>query len=99
MVDARKKGNVLLGTIKISNMIPVFDRTVIKYYDIHNEWDINYKRLIIKELSFIYANKEKIIKTAVRLYNQKINNMSMDYIKHTVDFQLLEEKAKLYKRP
>ena len=93
-----KQRNILLGTIKISNMIPVFDRSVIKYYDIHKEQDEYYKLLIIRELRFIYVNKEKINRTASRLYNQKINNMSMDYIKHTVDFELLEEKAKLYKK-
>lgn len=93
-----KQRNILLGTIKISNMIPIFDKTVIKYYDIHKETDECYKKLILKELRFIYANKEKIKKTAIKLYNQKIHNMSMDYIKHTIDFLLLEEKAKLYKK-
>ncbi len=93
-----KQRNILLGTIKISNMIPIFDKTVIKYYDIHKETDESYKKLILKELRFIYANKEKIKKTAIKLYNQKIHNMSMDYIKHTIEFLLLEEKAKLYKK-
>ena len=79
-------------------MIPIFDKTVIKYYDIHKETDECYKKLILKELRFIYANKEKIKKTAIKLYTQKIYNMSMDYIKHTIDFLLLEEKAKLYKK-
>ena len=98
IVASQSKRNILLGTIKISNMIPVFDRSVIKYYDIHKEQDEYYKLLIIRELRFIYVNKEKINRTASRLYNQNINNMSMDYIKHTVDFELLEEKAKLYKK-
>lgn len=62
------------------------------------EVDESYRKLILKKLRFIYANKEKIIKTAIKLYNQKINNMSMDYIKHTIDFLLLEEKAKLYEK-
>ena len=30
-------------------------------------------------------------------YLQKINNMSMGYIKNTVDFKLLEEKSRIYK--
>ena len=30
-------------------------------------------------------------------YLQKINNMSLRYIKNTVDFKLLEEKSKIYK--
>ena len=62
-----KQRNILLGTIKISNMIPIFDKTVIKYYDIHKETDECYKKLILKELRFIYANKEKIKKTAIKL--------------------------------
>jgi len=96
IIDTQR--NILLGTIKISNMIPIFDKKVIKYYDIRKEVDESYKKLILKELRFIYANKEKIKKTAIKLYNQKINNMSMDYIKHTIDFLLLEEKAKLYEK-
>ena len=54
---------------------------------------------MLDELRFIYANKNKIFHNAIKLYQQKINNMSMGYIKNTVDFQLLEEKAKLYKKP
>ena len=89
----------LLGTIKLTNMIPIYDSTVLNYYDVNNETDINYKNLVLDELRFIYANKNKIFHNAIKLYQQKINNMSMGYIKNTVDFQLLEEKAKLYKKP
>ncbi|WYE92611.1 type III toxin-antitoxin system ToxN/AbiQ family toxin [Fusobacterium animalis] len=42
----------------------------------------------------IYINKELILKNAKKLYQQKIKNMSMGYIKNTVDFLLLEEKGK-----
>ena len=76
-------------------MIPIFDKTVIKYYDIHKETDEGYKKLILKELRFIYANKEKIKKTAIKLYNQKIHNMSMDYIKHTIEFLLIRRKGEI----
>ena len=76
-------------------MISIYDSTVLKYYDVNNETDINYKNLVLDELRFIYANKNKIFHNAIKLYQQKINNMSMRYIKNTVDFQLLEEKAKL----
>lgn len=71
-----------------------FEGEFMRLYEV----DESYKKLILKELRFIYANKEKIKKTAIKLYNQKINNMSMDYIKHTIDFLLLEEKAKLYEK-
>ena len=80
-------------------MISIYDSTVLKYYDVNNETDINYKNLVLDELRFIYANKNKIFHNAIKLYQQKIKNMAMGYIKNTVDFQLLEEKAKLYKKP
>ena len=89
----------LLGTIKLTSMIPIYDSAVLNYYNVNNEIDINYKNLVLDELRFIYANKNKIFHNAYKLYQQKINNMSMGYIKNTVDFQLLEEKAKLYKNP
>lgn len=91
--------NELLGTIKLGCMIPIFDENLISYYDINLEKDLKYKFLVRKELEFIYINKKLILKNANKLYQQKINNMSMGYIKNTVDFQLLEEKAKLYKKP
>lgn len=37
-----------LGTIKLSAMIPVFDDKVINKYDLDNETDIRYKKIIIK---------------------------------------------------
>ena len=86
----------LLGTIKLSSMIPVYDETVISYYNIKDEKDIKYKNLVSKEYKFININKEYIIKNALKLYTQKINNMSMKYVQETVNFKLLEEKAKLY---
>ena len=77
-------------------MIPVYDETVISYYNIKDEKDIKYKNLVSKEYKFININKEYIIKNALKLYTQKINNMSMKYVQETVNFKLLEEKAKLY---
>ena len=79
-------------------MIPIFDETLISYYDINSEKGIKYKALVRKELEFIYINKELILKNAKKLYQQKIKNMSMGYIKNTVDFLLLEEKGKEYSK-
>lgn len=74
----------------------IWNRRIYKIF-IKKEEDINYQKLILNELEFIYANKELIIKNSNKLYLQKINNMSMGYIKNTVDFKLLEEKSKIYK--
>ena len=90
--------NKLLGTIKLGCMIPIFDETLISYYDINSEKGIKYKALVRKELEFIYINKELILKNAKKLYQQKIKNMSMGYIKNTVDFLRLEEKGKEYSK-
>ncbi|CAL7909802.1 type III toxin-antitoxin system ToxN/AbiQ family toxin [Fusobacterium necrophorum subsp. funduliforme] len=87
----------MLGKIKLSSMIPVYDMSVLSYYDINKEQDLKYKNLVIDELRFIYANKNLILKNANKLYQQKVTNMSMGYIQATVDFALLEQKAKLYK--
>lgn len=58
----------LLGTIKLGCMIPVYDEKIIEYYEVKNENDIKYKKLVLKELEFIYKNKELIIKNANKLY-------------------------------
>ena len=85
-----------LGTIKLGSMIPVFDNSLIKYYNLTLESDIKYKKMVQKQLIFILKNKELILKNAHKLYKQKNSNMSMGYIKNTVNFKLLEKKAKLY---
>lgn len=86
-----------LGTIKLSAMIPIFDNKVISKYDLDNETDIMYKKLLLKQRKFININKELIIKNATKLYKQKIKKMKIGYLKSTIDFKLIEEKAKEYK--
>lgn len=86
----------LLGTIKLGCMIPIYDEKVIKYYDIEKETDLKYKDLVTDELEFMYKNKELIMKNAKRLYKQKKLKLNIGYVKNTVDFYLLEEKAKEY---
>lgn len=95
MIGDRKDD--FLGTIKLSAMIPVFDDNVINEYELDKEEDFLYKKLLSKQLEFININKELIIKNAHRLYSQKIKNMKIGYLKSTVNFKLLEEKAKEYK--
>ena len=87
----------MLGTIKLGCMIPVFDDRVIEYYDIEKEIDLKYKDLVSDELEFIYKNKKLIINNANKLYKQKCMNLDIGYIRNTVDFKLLEEKAKEFK--
>ena len=82
----------LKGRILIGNMIPILD-SVVTVYDIKAEKDENYKTLIIKEMDFITKNRNNIINKANVIYNQKIGVYftKSEYIKHTVDFKLLEK--------
>lgn len=87
---------VLKGTLRISNMIPVPDSELI-LYEPKKETNKDYKILVEKELVFIEKNEEMIKKYAKIIYNQKINNYDVSYIKNVVDFKLLEEKCKEYR--
>lgn len=92
----------LKGRILISNMIPVNNDALSKYNP-NFEKDINYKTLVIKELEFITKNREKIVQKANIIYNQKVgvyktSIYAQKYLQHVVDFKLLEEKSKLYKK-
>lgn len=86
-------GDRLYGTLRISNMIPV-PITELEPYILSNENDLKYKEVILGELRYINNNSEKIVKYAKTVYNQKIKNIDVGYIKNTVDFKLLEEKLK-----
>lgn len=87
------EGNRLYGTLRISNMIPV-PITELEPYMVSNETDSKYKELILGELRYINNNSNKIIKYAKTVYNQRIKNIDIGYIKNTVDFKLLEEKLR-----
>ena len=86
-------GERLYGTLRISNMIPV-PITELEPYIVANENDSKYKEVILGELRYINNNSEKIVKYAKIVYNQKVKNIDVGYIKNTVEFKLLEEKLK-----
>ena len=87
------EGGRLYGTLRISNMIPV-PITELEPYIISSENDLKYKELILGELRYINNNSNKIIKYAKIVYDQKVKNIDIGYIKNTVNFRLLEEKLK-----
>ena len=96
MVDKDKYNNMrLLGTLRISNMIPV-PITEITPYFVQEEKDVNYRNLILSELRFIQKNTNKIIKNSNTLYYQKCNNFDYPYVKNSLDFKLLERKCLKY---
>lgn len=87
------EGRRLYGTLRISNMIPV-PITELEPCIISSEDDSKYKEVILGELRYINTNSEKIIKYSKIVYDQKLKNIDIGYIKNTVDFKLLEEKLK-----
>ena len=97
VVKNSKGKDELKGTLKFSNMIPVPSIALINY-DVNSEKDELYKILVLKEIDFINSNsnRDKIIKNAKVIYNQKVNNWDIGYIKQTVDFKLLEQKSMEY---
>ncbi len=85
----------LKGTLRISNMIPV-PKSELILYEPKKEKNKNYKILIEKELDFINKNENMIKKYAQIIYNQKIHNFNVTYIKNVVDFKKLEQKCQEY---
>lgn len=97
----------IIGVLNINNMIPILDDnvTILKYKDIENYRDFESDRerkLYISFLSFeldlINEKMDKIKKSALKLYNEKISNPTSNVAKRCCDFKLLEEKSKLYKK-
>jgi protein AbiQ len=89
--------STLLGTIRLSNMIPVPSK-VIHRYEINQEVDTKYKNLVQKEYLFILHNQHLIETNAKILYRQKVNFHVFDihgqkqpnYLNSTIDFQYAE---------
>lgn len=101
IVKNEKNEDELKGRILLGNMIPVND-DVLKKVNPSNESDLNYKTLLIKELDFITKNRKEIIRKANIIYCQKTGKYKVSqHSKHldcVVDFKLLEEKSRKYKK-
>ena len=97
ITKSNKDGSIsLLGKIQLNNMIPIFNDNLVKLYDLNKEEDIKYKNMVFNQINFINKNVKLITKNANILYNNKIKNLDIGYVKNTVDFTLLEEKALEY---
>ncbi len=90
--------DVLRGTLRISNMIPVPIEEII-FYNFENEQDLKYKNLIKNEIAFLSnpQNTKRIIRNANLVYHQKqLNLKSINYLNACCNFPLLEEKCNLW---
>lgn len=94
-----KHGNPeVKATIVFGSMIPS-PSSAVTIYDVDGELDENYKNLVLEELRYINANKEKIEKNANMLYKFKIQNRPYDYLNYTVDFAKAENLSDVYVSP
>lgn len=98
MIDVDENGiKTLLGTLKLSNMIPA-SIDLLTLYDIDNEPDAKYKDLVEKEIRYINRHTTEIVRNASVLYKQKTNNEEIGYLKSTLDFKKLEEAHKQFSK-
>lgn len=82
-------------------MIPILDENVkvLKYKEIERYRDFGsnkektlYVSFLSFELNLINDKMEKIKKSAMKIYNEKINNPTSNVSKRCCDFKLLENK-------
>lgn len=90
---------ILLGKIKLNNMIPVRE-TNIHVCDIEHEPDRKYRNFLLKDMICIRKAESKIKKYAQILYKQKTRGYkNIPYLDNTVDFVRLEAACLAYERP
>ena len=80
-------------------MIPVPSSELIDY-KINDEGDCSYKMLMLAEYNFCKANREKIEKTAMNLYEKKCNTTEAEFPvgKIVIDFTKVEEACNSFKK-
>ena len=84
-----------LGIIGFNNMIPVPKKFLVRF-DISEENDERYKRLLLKQLHFCNDNCNSIIKKATMTYYKVVKAKNPFYMKTCCDFKKLESKVSLY---
>ena len=92
MIDKSEDGTVeLMGTLKISNMIPVPEGE-LALYELDKESDLKYKDLVEKEVRYINRHTREILRNAEVLYRQKTSDRKdIGYLKSTTDFKRFEK--------
>jgi len=100
------KNNKIISVLNLNNMIPILhdNVSILKYNNVQEYRNFNSeqeKKLYISflslELTLINKKMDKIRKSALRLYNEKLKNPASKISKRCCDFKLLEEKCILYK--
>ncbi len=84
-----------LGILGFNNMIPVCEDSLIKF-NIDNERDEKYSRLLKEQLNFINRNKKSVYDHASKTYYSRVNNKSEFLRKICCDFKELERACDKY---
>ena len=88
----------LLGTLRISHMIPV-PETELELYDVSSEPDRAYRDLVNAEIITLRRNTEKIKRNAEIMYRQKIHDdRTAGYVDSALDYVQLEAACKAYEK-
>ena len=87
--------DVLYGTIRFNYMIPVPPKE-LQEVSVNDEGDLRYKILMQSEMMFIRANRDKIEKSAARIYRMRKSYNKEKFgenrmMEMTLDFSELEE--------
>lgn len=102
IVTTNKDGEMeCKGKVTYSGMIPVHESAIEKY-NLNDEPDSAYRKLLIKEIDFVTKHREEIYHKATTIYRQKMMEreykIAPRYLENVVDFALLEEKCLAYKK-
>jgi len=84
------------GKLKFSSMIPV-PNAELTLFDVEGITDIRYKSIIENQIRYIRRHKDILLKNHANvIYQQKMKNLPIGYLRNTVDFKLLEQVCKEY---
>ncbi|WP_248463861.1 type III toxin-antitoxin system ToxN/AbiQ family toxin, partial [Pectobacterium versatile] len=84
----------LISVVQLNNMIPV-NQSVITKFNLE-AYDIKYQFLVNKELNYIRANSESLIKKAKKLYSIVVNKKVDSLVSISCDFKKLENAMSDY---
>lgn len=84
----------LLALVQLNNMIPVTKENVTKL-DTKSQ-DLKYQFLLLKEINYIRANKEKLLSKALKLYDLVVVKKQTHFVDISCDFKVLEEASSDY---
>ena len=100
-VDFLKINNGVWGAINFNNMLPIHNKSlqqiVIKIRSSDTRTDVNYKNLLVNQLSWCNVHKDVILKHANKLYDLIVQKKGrQELIDRCCDFPVDEKQYYLY---